>query len=130
MSSTTTKDAPAGSAGALDTAKLGAAVLAVVAGIVGYYWFSGLPIVVRVLMVIAGVAAAAGLVYWTALGRELWAFMQGSRVELRKVVWPTRQETQQTTLTVVVFVLVLGVFFWGLDFVLLLITRAVTGQAG
>jgi preprotein translocase subunit SecE len=115
MSSTTTKDAPAGSAGALDTAKLGAAVLAVVAGIVGYYWFATLPIVVRVLMVIAGVAAAAGLVYWTALGRELWAFMQG---------------TQQTTLTVVVFVLVLGVFFWGLDFVLLLITRAVTGQAG
>jgi preprotein translocase subunit SecE len=127
MSNTREADNPAG---ALDTAKLAAAALAVVAGIAGYYYFATLPIVVRVLLVITGLAAAAALVYLTALGRDLWGFMQGSRVELRKVVWPTRQETTQTTLLVAVFVLVLGIFFWGLDFVLLMVTRAVTGQTG
>jgi preprotein translocase subunit SecE len=114
----------------LDTAKLAAAGLAVVAGIAGYYYFAATPIVVRVLLVIAGLAAAAALVYWTALGRDLWGFMQGSRVELRKVVWPTRQETTQTTLMVAVFVLALGTFFWLLDFLLLWLTRQITGQAG
>ena len=54
--------------------------------------------------------------------------MQSSRGELRKVVWPTRQETLQTTLTVFVFVLILGIFFWLLDMGLLWITRALTGQ--
>jgi preprotein translocase subunit SecE len=127
MSNTREADNPAG---ALDTAKLAAAALAVVGGIAGYYYFAGLPIVVRVLLVITGLAAAGGLVYLTALGRDLWGFIQGSRIELRKVVWPTRQETTQTTLLVAVFVLVLGIFFWGLDFVLLMVTRAVTGQTG
>jgi preprotein translocase subunit SecE len=127
MSNTKEADNPAG---ALDTAKLAAAALAVVAGIAGYYYFAATPIVVRVLVVIAGLAAASVLVFWTALGRDLWGFMQGSRIELRKVIWPTRQETTQTTLMVVVFVLVLGIFFWILDFLLLMVTRAVTGQAG
>jgi preprotein translocase subunit SecE len=127
MSTTREADNPAG---ALDTAKLAAAVVAVVAGIAGYYYFAATPIVVRVLLVIAGLAVAAVLVFWTAQGRDLWAFMQGSRVELRKVVWPTRQETTQTTLMVAVFVLALGTFFWLLDFALLGLTRWLTGQAG
>jgi len=70
----------------------------------------------------------AALLSRTELGRFLWQFIQGSRVEIRKVVWPTRQETTQTTLAVFVFLLVLGIFFWGLDLLLLLITRAITGQ--
>jgi len=49
-------------------------------------------------------------------------------VEIRKVIWPNRQETMQTTITVFIFLLILGFFFWSLDFVLLMITRAVTGQ--
>jgi preprotein translocase subunit SecE len=127
--STTTKEADP-TASPLDLAVLGAAVIALIGGIVGYYYFATLPIVVRVLMVVAGLVAGLGLVYLTTLGKQLWAFITGSRVELRKVVWPTRQETWQTTLAVAAFVVVMGIFFWGLDFVLLLITRQVTGQAG
>ena len=58
----------------------------------------------------------------------IWQFILGSRVEIRKVIWPNRQETMQTTITVFIFLLILGFFFWSLDFVLLMITRAVTGQ--
>ncbi len=53
----------------------------------------------------------------------LWKFIQGARVELRKVVWPTREETIQTTLVVLVFALIGGVFFWLLDLVLLFATK-------
>ena len=63
----------------------------------------------------------------TERGRTLWKFIQGSRVEIRKVIWPTRQETMQTALTVMCFALILGLFFWGLDFFLLWITRLLTG---
>ena len=75
----------------------------------------------------SSIAAAIGLFMVTERGRTLWKFIQGSRVEIRKVVWPTRQETLQTALTVMVFALILGLFFWGLDFFLLWITRLLTG---
>ena len=76
------------------------------------------------------VALALGMViaFQSVQGQTLWKFIQGSRVELRKVVWPTRQETLQTTLTVFVFVLILGIFFWLLDMGLLAITRFITGR--
>ena len=119
---------PENTAGPLDTAKLVLAAAALVGGIVAYYWFEDASIVLRVLAVMAGLALAAGLVFWTYQGQILWQFIQGSRVELRKVVWPTRGETQQTTLMVVVFVLVFGIFFWLLDLALLFVTRALTGQ--
>ena len=63
-------------------------------------------------------------------GRAFWQFVQGSRVELRKVVWPTRQESLQTTLVVFVAILALGIFFWVLDWILGSVTRALTGQGG
>jgi preprotein translocase subunit SecE len=63
-------------------------------------------------------------------GRAFWQFVQGSRVELRKVVWPTRQETLQTTLVVMVAIVVMGIFFWALDAALGAIMRALTGQGG
>jgi preprotein translocase subunit SecE len=65
---------------------------------------------------------------WSERGQALWKFIQGSRVEIRKVIWPTRQETLQTSLTVMVFALVMALFFWVLDFGLLEITRYLTGQ--
>ena len=61
-------------------------------------------------------------------GKIFWAFVQTSRVELRKVVWPERQETTQVTIVVFVMVLVLAFFFWGLDTLLALVTRWLTGQ--
>jgi preprotein translocase subunit SecE len=77
------------------------------------------------------VLLALGAGFFVALqslqGRAFWHFVQGSRVELRKVVWPTRQESLQTTLVVFVAILVLGVFFWLLDMLLGYVTRVLTG---
>jgi preprotein translocase subunit SecE len=112
----------------VDSAKLVLAIAVLVAGVAGYYWFAGMPVAVRILMVLAGLGIGAALLFWSAQGQVLWQYIQGSRVELRKMVWPTRQETLQTTLVVFVFVLLLGVFFWLVDMLLAWATRHLTGQ--
>ena len=114
----------------VDSAKLVLAIAVLIAGIAGYYWFAGMPVAVRILMVLAGLGIGAALLFWSAQGQVLWQYIQGSRVELRKMVWPTRQETLQTTLVVFVFVLLLGVFFWLVDMLLAWATRHLTGQGG
>jgi preprotein translocase subunit SecE len=114
----------------VDSAKLVLAIAVLIAGIAGYYWFGGMPVAVRILMVLAGLGLGAALLFWSAQGQVLWQYIQGSRVELRKMVWPTRQETLQTTLVVFVFVLLLGVFFWLVDMLLAWATRHLTGQGG
>ena len=116
------------SAGPLDIVLLALASLVVLASLVAYYYFEATPVVVRALGILVGLGVAAALVYRTQLGQFLWQFIQGSRGEIRKIVWPTRQETTQTTLAVFVFILVMGIFFWSLDFLLLWITRSITGQ--
>ncbi|MBM4220149.1 MAG: preprotein translocase subunit SecE [Gammaproteobacteria bacterium] len=112
----------------VDAFKLVLAAAALLGGMVAYYWYDQQPQVLRVLMVLAGLIAGCVLLYWSAPGRELWDYIQGSRVELRKMVWPTRQETWRTTLVVFVFVLALGVFFFIVDWVLAKGMRYVTGQ--
>ena len=123
----TTKDTET-TAGPLDTVLLALASLVVVASLVAYYYFEDTPVFVRALGILVSLGIGAALLYRTQLGQFLWQFVQGSRVEIRKVVWPTRQEATQTTLAVFLFLLVLGVFFWSLDLILLFITRAITGQ--
>jgi len=112
----------------VDAFKLVLAAAALVGGMVAYYWFGNQPQVLRVLMVLGGLIAGLVLLYWSAPGRELWDYVQGSRVELRKMVWPTRQETWRTTLVVFIFVMALGVFFWIVDWALAKGMRFVTGQ--
>jgi len=124
------EQAETGGSTVVDSAKLVLAVATLLAGIGGYYWFSDLPVAVRILMVLAGLGLGAALLFWSAQGQVLWQYIQGSRVELRKMVWPTRQETLQTTLVVFVFVLLLGVFFWLVDMLLAWATRHLTGQGG
>jgi preprotein translocase subunit SecE len=114
----------------VDVLKLVLAVAALLGGMVAYYWFKDEPQVVRVLMVLGGLIAGLVLLYWSAPGRDLWSYVQSSRVELRKMVWPTRQETWKTTLVVFFFVLALGVFFWLVDMGLAWGARHVTGQGG
>jgi preprotein translocase subunit SecE len=113
---------------ALDTAKLVASVAILIGGIAAFYLFGTLPIAVRWLIVLASLGAGIAVALQSAQGRAFWQFVQGSRVELRKVVWPTGQETGQTTLVVVVAVLIMGIFFWLLDMGLGAVTRALTGQ--
>jgi preprotein translocase subunit SecE len=61
-------------------------------------------------------------------GRNVWQFVLDSRIELRKVVWPTKQETMTTTAIVFGFVIIAGLFFWSLDLILAWATRFLTGQ--
>jgi preprotein translocase subunit SecE len=114
----------------LDTVKLALTAAILVGGIAGYYQFEEQSLLISVSVILVAVALAAVVFMQTERGRVLWKFVQGSRVEIRKVIWPTRTEAVQTTLTVFVFVLVLGIFFWGLDMILLWATRLLTGQGG
>jgi len=114
--------------GPLDTVKLMLAALVLIGGIVAYYYFEDESILLRAAGVLIGLALGIVIAMQSTQGRELWRFIQGARVELRKVIWPTRQEAMQTTLTVLVFVLILGIFFWGLDFFLLWGSAALSGR--
>ncbi len=114
--------------GALDTAKLVLALAAVLGGIVGYYYYVNAPIALRAISVLAGLGVGAWIAMQSFQGQLLWKFIQGSRVELRKVVWPTREETIQTTIAVIVFAAIMGTFFWLLDLGLLALTTWIMGQ--
>jgi len=115
-------------ASAKDTALMTLSVTALVAGIVAFYWYEDQSLTIRVAMVIAGWAAAAGLIWFSWYGREFRQFAVAARVELRKVVWPEREETIKTTYVVFIFAIVMGLFFWGLDWVLTWLIRLLTGQ--
>ena len=112
----------------VDTAKLALAILIVLAGLVAYYYFGDASALLRTLGVLLAVALAAVVALTSLQGKTLWKFIQGARVELSKVVWPTREETIQTTLVVLVVALFGGVFFWLLDLFLLWVTTRITGQ--
>jgi preprotein translocase subunit SecE len=112
----------------LDAAKLVAGVAILAAGIAGFYLLADQPIWLRWIIVLAALAAGAFVGLQSHQGKTFWAFVQSSRIELRKVVWPTSQETMQVTLVVFVMVLILGLFFWGLDSLLGMLTRWLTGQ--
>jgi preprotein translocase subunit SecE len=118
------------SPGFLDTVKLVLAAATLIGGIAAYYIFEDESLLLRVAAVLVAFAIGVVIAFQSAQGQALWIFIQGSRVEIRKVIWPTRQETLQTTLTVMVFALFMGVFFWMLDLFLLWGTRLVTGQGG
>ena len=114
----------------LDTLKLLLAGGILVGSILGYYYYADFPTPLRALGVLVALGISAAVALQSVQGQALWKFIQGSRVEMRKVVWPTREETLQTTLTVLVFALIMGVFFWLLDLSLLALTRRLTGQGG
>jgi preprotein translocase subunit SecE len=97
---------------AADIAKLVIAAGLVVAGIVGYYWLADGALILRVLSVLGGLIAGAAVTWFTVPGREFAVFAGESIAEVKKVVWPTRKETIQTTAAVFAFVLVMAVFLW------------------
>ncbi len=116
--------------GALDVLKLLIAAALLVGGVFGYYWYLEWMLWVRVLLVLGGLAACIGVAATSTQGQRIWAFIQGSRIEIRKVVWPTKQETTQTAIAVFIFTLVMSLFFWALDSGLLWLTRKLVGSAG
>ena len=95
--------------------KLAAALALLVLGLVGFYYFSEGSNLYRVLGLLVVVGASSALFLNTAKGRDLLGFMRGARTEVRKMVWPTRQEALQTTLIVMVLVVLVGIFLWLVD---------------
>jgi preprotein translocase subunit SecE len=113
----------------LDKIKIAVAVLLVVAGVAGYYLLEQSPLIVRIVAVLAGLVAG-GLVFWVSEpGRLFHVFAQESVVETKKVVWPTRKETLQTTGIVFAFVVVMALFLWIVDTGLLWVVRKLMGQS-
>jgi preprotein translocase subunit SecE len=119
--------APEG-ASAKDNALMILAIVALLAGVVAFYWYEEDPLALRLAMVGTGLAAAVGLAWISWYGREFWQFAQAARVELRKVVWPEREDTVRTTVLVIVFASLMGLFFWVLDLILTWLIRLLTGQ--
>jgi len=102
----------------IDKVKLVAAVAVVLAGLAGFYYFDELSVLLRAAMVIVGVLAGVGVALTSTQGQAAWEFVKGSRLELRKVVWPTRRETIQGTGIVLLMVIIVGIYLWVLDTVL------------
>ncbi len=115
--------------GVLDILKLLIAAGALIGGLCGYYYYEATDVALplRVLMVLGGTGVGIAIAMTSTQGQRLWHFIQGSRVEIRKVVWPTRAETTQTAIAVFVFTLIMMLFFWGLDSLLLWITQMLVG---
>jgi preprotein translocase subunit SecE len=124
---TTAHGTNAGGPGAIDTVWVVASVVLLVGGLVAYYWLGTSPMAVRAGAVIGGLALAVGAFAMSAYGRQLWQFVMGSRVELRKMVWPNMNETRTITLIVFAFVFALGLFFWVVDWFLAWGTRHLLG---
>jgi preprotein translocase subunit SecE len=106
-----------------------AAVL-LLAGLAANYYYSYQPWPLRLLGWIVLLGIIAAIVLQTLQGKQFIAFARESRMELRKVFWPTRQETVQTTLFVAAMVIVLALILWGIDSVLMWLIGWLTGQRG
>ncbi len=101
-----------------DTVKLFATLLILIAGVVGFYYFENELQLLRVMGMLAVAATAFFIVSTTDIGRRGIGFARDARVEVRKVVWPTRQETLQTTIAVLIMVFLVAIMLWLIDLAL------------
>lgn len=104
------------------------ALLLLVAGVVGFYVFSDAPQVARVISIIFGMLAAVGVFWTTTHGKRFFGFAKDSANEVKRVVWPTRKETVQTTGVVILFTLAMALFLWAVDAGLVLIVSNLIGR--
>src|SRR3990167_9860579 len=98
-----------------DKFKWGLVVILLIAGIITNSLFIKIAVALRLVAWIALVAALIFIAYHTQKGKSIWGFIQESQIELRKVIWPTRQETIQTTLVIALMVTVMALILWGVD---------------
>jgi preprotein translocase subunit SecE len=111
-----------------DKIKLGLAVLLLASGIAGFYLLSEHALVLRVLAVLTGVAMAIFVARFSGPGQQFFAFGKDAWVETKKVVWPTRKETFQTTGVVFLLVVVIAIFLWIVDASLMWAVKLLMGQ--
>jgi len=117
-------------AGAADKLKLGIAIALVLAGLVAFYGLGDTAAWIRWVGVAVGLALGVAVLSASSYGRGFRQFVSDARGELRKIVWPSLDETRNTTIVVFVFVIVSGLFFWLLDLGLAAATKLLTGQGG
>lgn len=116
------------SASRLDTLYLVVAILLICGAMFAFYYLDHrLLLIGRLAVLAAGTAAGVAVGYRTTLGQQAWSALTGSRVEMRKVVWPTRQQSIQATLMIAVVVLLTAVFLWLVDTALLFAVKHLTG---
>ncbi len=112
-----------------DKIKLSVAFLLVAAGIAGFYALHESPAVVKVGLVLLGLLLAAGVAWTTAPGKQFVVFGKESVTEAKRVVWPTRKETVQTTGVVILFAVVMALFLWAVDASLMLLVNKLMGRS-
>jgi len=105
-------------------------VFLLLAGIVANTYYGDIALALRAAVGIILLAVVLGIALQTIQGQVAWSFAKGARVEMRKVVWPTRQETMQTTLVVVAMVIVASLILWGFDYLFYKLIGWLTGQRG
>jgi len=111
-----------------DKITLGAAVVIVALGLWGYYYFVETALVLRVLMVLGGLAVAGFVAYLSQTGKDFFAFAKEAWQEGQRVSWPTRKETLQTTAVVFAFVVVMALFLFAVDSSLAWLIQLLTGR--
>ena len=113
-----------------DTVKWLIAAAVLVASVAAFYYYADQSLLLRVIGLLVAVAASVAVGMQTDKGRIAWEFVRESRTEVRKVVWPTRKETVQTTVIVFVVVTLVALFLWMLDGALAWGTRTLLGGGG
>ena len=125
----TSNTLPTPSSGAGDIAKYAVALLLLVGGIFAYYWFEGSwPSGVRVLAIVAGLVLAGAVFFTTGKGAQVRGFLSESRFELRKVVWPTRQDATRTMWVVIVAVILISLILAAFDWIIQSAVKALLGS--
>jgi preprotein translocase subunit SecE len=105
-------------------------VLLVIAGIAAFYYFSEVSVLYRVIGLLVLAIIVIGLLLTTNLGRNTLGFFLESKQEVRKIVWPSREETTRTTMLVFAMVFTVGLILWVLDMALFWGVQHLTGQGG
>lgn len=113
-----------------DAFKLALALLLVTGAMAAFYFYSDQSLLLRVVGLLAVGGVAGALALHTAQGRDIWGFFKEAQIEVRKVVWPTRQETTRMTLIVIAMVIAMAAILWLLDALLAWLVQWLTGTRG
>jgi preprotein translocase subunit SecE len=113
-----------------DAVKFGASAVLTALGVMAFYYLADSGRLLRLLALLAPLGAAVAIALLTGPGQQLIAFGRDTQVEVKKVVWPSRQETIQTTGVIIAIVVVTALFLWILDMLLGGFTRWLLGQGG
>ena len=112
----------------MDKVKFAVVFLIIGVAIGGFYYYEEQSLLYRVVGLLMAAGVATVVLLQTVAGRQAWAFFGDAKTEARKVVWPTNKETMQTTLIVMVMVLLVAILLWLFDMFLTWAVQLLTGQ--